>query len=65
MTEEDHKKKFSGLKIKAGIFADKKADKNNTPSSYHLVFKDTPENRAFINAHIKPDGHSIYTQEEA
>ena len=49
----------------ASIISKKQSDKYGTPSSYRLVLEDTPENRAFINAHIKPDGRSIYTQEEA
>lgn len=48
-----------GLDV-SGIYDTKK-----TPESYRLILGDTPENRAFINANLMPDGKSLVPQEKA
>ena len=50
---------------KIGLDATKNCDTKKTPESYRLILDDTPENRAFINANLTPDGKSLVSQEKA
>ncbi len=48
-----------------GLDITKNCDTKKTPESYKMFLGDTPENRAFINANLMPDGKSLVPQEKA